>query len=204
MKKIIATVCLLGFSQVAFSQTAMEKAEKQIAELVAPGSVVMPASTTAQPIAWKGSRWVEEIDVPIKPIAVIPVRLPLAALKEVKPRGAPEGTPLVSYREEAQVPKQPELPTKPLIKLPALDVHTPLAIPILARPSVDRASLGEPAFEASVGAAMKPFTPTRDRPVPFVPYNLPDPFEHVRYGQLRNPPEESATPPVVPLVRPTK
>jgi hypothetical protein len=85
-----------------------------------------------------------------------------------------------------------------------LDTNSPLPIPILARPLPDRASLGEPAFEASLSAAMKPFMPARDRPVPFIAYNLPDPFEHVRYGQLRNPPEESATPPVIPIERPTK
>ena len=204
MKKLLSIVFVLMSAPAGFAQSAVERAEKRIAELVAPGSSVAPAFNIATPIAWPAARAVEQVDVPIKPIALTPVRLPLPPLKDIKPRSAPEGTPLVSYREAIQGPKQVELPTKPLIRLPALDVHTPLAIPILARPTADRASLGEPAFEASVDAAMKRFAPTRDRPVPFTPYNLPDPFENFRYGQLRNPPEESATPPVVPLQRPTK
>ncbi len=180
----------------------MEKAEQRIAQLVAPGSKVGALSAT--PIAWKPGRAVEALDVPITPLVVAPPRLLPALLKDVQPRSAPEGTPLVAFRDESQGPKQVELPTKPLIKLPSIDMNTPLPLPTLARPMVDRASLGEPAFEASLDAAMKRITPTRERPVPFVPYNLPDPFEHVRYGQLRNPPEESATPPVLPLIRPSK
>lgn len=187
--------------QPAVAQTAMEKAEQRIAELVAPGGKAGALSAT--PIAWKAGTVVEALDVPITPLAIAPPRLLPALLKDVKPRSAPEGTPLVSFRDESQGPKQVELPTKPLIKLPSIDMNTPLPLPILARPIVDRASLAEPAFEASLAAAMKRFTPTRERPVPFVPYNLPDPFEHVRYGQLRNPPDENATPLVLPLVRPT-
>src|SRR5207302_661669 len=108
------------------------------------------------------------------------------------------------FQDKTQVPKQPELPTKPLIRLPSLDVNTPLPIPILAKPATDRAPLGEPGFEASLDAALKRWTPTRDRPVPFVPINLPDPFEHLRYGQLRDVPEENPVPPVIPIQRPTK
>jgi hypothetical protein len=112
--------------------------------------------------------------------------------------------PLAAFQDKTKTPKQPELPTKPLIKLPSLDVHTPLALPILARPVVDRAPLGEPGFAASLDAALKRWTPTRDRPVPFVPLNLPDPCEHMRYGQLRNAPPENPMPPVIPIQRPTK
>ncbi len=201
MKRTIALFCGLMIAQPTFAQTAFAKAEQRIAELVAPGSRV---PLTSQPVQWKPARAVENMDLPILPYAGLPVRLPLPPIKAAKVRPAPEDTPLVSFQDKTKTPKQAELPTKPLIRLPSVDVNTPLPIPILAQPTKDRASLGDPAFEASLGAAMKPFTPTRDRPVAFVPYNLPDPFENVRYGQLRNPPEESATPPVVPLVRPTK
>ena len=95
-----------------------------------------------------------------------------------------------------------QLPTKPLLKVPSADVNKPLPIPILAKPTKDRASLAEPAFDVSLDATLKKITPTRDKPVPFAPLNLPDPFEYRRYGELRNPLEESATPPVIPLERP--
>jgi hypothetical protein len=190
-------------AQSACAQTAMEKAEKRLAELLAPGGSIAPAAFATEPVAWKPSAAVENFAVTIKPIAGAPVRLPLQPIKEVKPRPAPEGTPLVSNRDQPKGPKDVELPTKPLIKLPSLDVKTPLPIPILAQPAKDRAPVSDPAMEASLDATLKPITPTRVRPVPFVPLNLPDPFENVRYGQLRNPPEENAMPPVIPLVKPT-
>jgi len=202
MNQCIALFCIATFAGTGFAQTAVERAEKRITELVAPGSSI--SLSIHQPIHWKASRVVENFDAPSLPVSAAPPRLLPAALKAIKPGNVPEGAPLAAFRDESQGPKQVELPTKPLIKLPSVDVSTPLPLPILAKPLADRASLGEPAFDASLQAAMKQFTPTRTKATPFVPYNLPDPFEHVRYGQLRNPPEESPTPPVIPLVRPTK
>lgn len=201
MKRCIVIVCGLVFAQNGFAQSAVEKAEKRIAELVAPGFSI---GGTSQPMPRKPGRAVESFEAPALPVAAAPVRLQPGALKAARLGSVPEAAPLVSFRDESQGPKQVELPTKPLIKLPSVDVNTPLPLPILARPLADRASLGDPAFDASLMAAMKRMTPTREKATPFVPYNLPDPFEHVRYGQLRNPPEESATPPVIRIDRPTK
>lgn len=206
MKRYMALAlgCLFFLiSQSASAQTAVEKAEKRLAELLAPGGGVAPVTFATTPVAWKASPVVENFAVAVKPIAGVPVRLPLTPIKEVKPRPAPEGTPLVSYREQPKGPKDVELPTKPLIKLPSLDIHTPLPIPILAQPAKDRAPLSDPALEASLDATLKRITPTRERPVPFVPLNLPDPFENVRYGQMRNPPDENPVPLVIPLTKPT-
>jgi hypothetical protein len=204
MKRLLAITSILIAAQAGFAQTAMDKAEKRLADLLAPGSVMPAVNAPSGMVQWKGSGALERIDAPISSLVAAPVRLTLNPLKDIKPWSAPEGQPLVSYREPVQVPKQPELPTKPLVKLPSLDVHTPLPIPILALPAKDRASLGDPAFDVSLDAVMKPFAPARDRPVPFSALNLPDPFEHFRYGGLRNPPDESAQPPVLPLLRPTK
>src|SRR5947209_3488002 len=86
------------------------------------------------------------------------------------------------------------------------DLLTPSSnvAPMSSKPAAWKApkALGEPAFEASVDAALKAFKPVRDRPVPFTPLNLPDPFENLRYGQLRNPPDENAMPPAIPLQKP--
>jgi hypothetical protein len=200
---VLALGCMVLFARPAFAQTAMEKAEKRLAELLTPGGGVSPALFATEPVAWKPSPAVENFAAAVKPIAGAPVRLPLKPIQDVKPRPAPEGTPLVAYREQPKGPKDVELPTKPLIKLPSLDVHTPLPIPILAQPVKDRAPVSDPALEASLDATLKRITPKRERPVPFVPINLPDPFENVRYGQLRNPPAENPMPPVIPLVKPT-
>ncbi len=203
MKKyFVAIVGAAMLTQTTVAQSPTEKAEKRLADLLAPGSVMAQAGPARKMVDWPVARAVEQIDVAIKPALGLPARLALSPLKEVKPRSAPEGTPLVSNRENPSVPEAVQLPSKPLIKLPALDVHTPAPIPILAQPVKDRASLGEPAFEASLDAAMKHFNAIRDKPVPFTPLNLPDPFEHLRYGQLRNPPEENVTPPLIPYTRP--
>ena len=218
MKHLSLGILLLGvfdLGQSVSAQTATQKAEKRLAELLAPGgSIICPSPPGGErgwgeggPVAWKASRAVEEIPSPVKPYVGLPVRLPqMPGKSEPRPRGSgiPEAAPLVSYREPPKAPKEVKLPTQPLIRLPSLDVHSPLPIPILATPQQDRASLGDPALQASVHAALKRFTPTRDRPVPFVPLNLPDPFEHIRAGQLRNPPQENPMPPVIPLQKPTK
>lgn len=196
---IVGTICV----QPAFAQTAVEKAEKRLAELLMPGSRV-PVLPAAVPVVWKASAVVENFEVAARPVAALPVRLSVKPLKDVKPGSAPEGVPLVSNREQPKGPKDVELPTKPLIKLPSVDVHAPLPIPILAKPVKDRASLGDPAMQASLDAAMKPISARRDRPVPFSPLNLPDPFENARQAELRNPPEENPMPPVIPLVKPSQ
>jgi hypothetical protein len=210
MKRLSLGIMLLSIfdlGQSVSAQTATDKAEKRLAELLAPGSRISAVTFATQPVAWKASRAVEEIPSPVKPYVGLPARLPqMPSKSEPRPRGSriPEGTALVSYRERPMAPKEVKLATQPLIRLPSLDVHSPLPIPILAQPQQDRASLGDPALQASLDAALKRFTPARDRPVPFVPLNLPDPFEHIRAGQLRNPPQENPMPPVIPLKKPTK
>jgi hypothetical protein len=202
-RSLFILICFVGVPLPASAQTATEKAEKRLSELLAPGSL-KTAPFANRSAAWKPSRQLDEFSLPITPYAGVPVRLAQAPTREVRLRPAPEAAPLVAYRDEPAAPTALQLPTKPLLKVPSVDVNAPLPIPILAQPVKDRASLSEPAFDVSLEATLKKITPTRDKPVPFVPLNLPDPFEHVRYGQLRHPPEESATPPVIPLQRPTK
>jgi hypothetical protein len=196
-------ICIVGLPLHASAQTATAKAEKRLSELLTPGGL-KTAPFTDRPATWKTPRVLDDFSLPITPYAGTPVRLSQALAKDVKPRPAPEAAPLVAYREESAAPAAAQLPTQPLLKVPSVDVNKPLPIPILAQPVKDRASLSEPAFDVSLEATLKKITPARDKPVPFAPLNLPDPFEHLRYGQLRNPPEESATPPVIPLQRPTK
>ena len=65
-----------------------------------------------------------------------------------------------------------------------------------------RRAIQEKSLETSQAAALSPVRPRRTQPVPFAPLNLPDPFEHIRYGGLRNPPEESDQPPAIPIRTP--
>lgn len=201
MKRLLAVFCVAALVQPALAQNAVQKAENRLADLLAPGNV--PAAGFTQPKAWNHAKAIDRDDMALRPYAGTPVRLPQPPLKDVKPRSAPEGTPLASHRDQTAAPAALQLPTEPLVKLPPVDVQTPLPVPILGQPNKDRAPLGDPALEASLEAALKAFTPARTGPVPFIPLNLPDPFEHVRHGQLRNPPEENPTPPALPLQKPT-
>ncbi|HZZ77090.1 MAG TPA: hypothetical protein VFE62_01145 [Gemmataceae bacterium] len=200
---VLSVGCALCvFANRASAQPAAEKTEKRVTELITPSSTVRSSVLDSKPMTWKSPAAIDKFVAPQQPVNAPPVRLQSPTLKAVKPRSAAASPPLLSYREQAKGPKDIELPTEPLIQLPSLDANTPAPLPILAKPAKDRASLGDPAFETSLEAALKSVTPTRDRPVPFTPFNLPDPFENLRYGQLRNPPEESATPPVIPLTKP--
>jgi hypothetical protein len=202
MNRLFAIALTFALAPSAFAQSATAKADKRLADLLSPSSGAAPAAFTAKPAVFATPKALDLVVLPIIPYAGPPARLPAPASLNVKPGSVPEGTPLASYREPAKAPKDVELPTQPLIRLPSIDAQTPVAIPILAKPNRDRAPLTDPAFEASVDVALKQITPGRTQPVPFMPFNLPDPFENVRFGQLRNPPEESPTPPLIPLTKP--
>ncbi len=200
MKRYLLPMILMSTTS-AFAQTPSEKAEKRLEDLVTVGRQV-GSGLTSSPIAWKRASVVETIEP--APTTTTPkfVRLPAPARKDARPHAPGEAKPLTAFLDRSAPPTAIELPTQPLIRLPAVDVASPSPIPILSRPVKDRASLGDPAFDISLDAAMKRFTVARDQPIPFTPINLPDPFENLRYGQLRNPPEEAATPAVVPWRKP--
>jgi hypothetical protein len=96
-----------------------------------------------------------------------------------------------------------QLPTQPLLALPTLvDGSTPVRLPFFGQPKSERGAGEDPTMEASQAAALRQVRPRRYEPVPFAPVNLPDPFEHIRQGGLRNPPAESDQPPAVPIRTP--
>ena len=126
IKRALALCYLAVITQSVWAQTATEKAEKRLAELLAPGSRIMASALDAKPVQWKPALLVDTFVLPINPYAGVTARLPSLPPRDVKPGSAPEGAPLVAFQDKTPVPKQPELPTKPLIKLPSIDVTTPL------------------------------------------------------------------------------
>jgi hypothetical protein len=191
-----------GFSlPQAQGPSATEKVAKRLEELLQPGG--KSAALTGGPVAWPGPKTVESPQMSPAPYSGQPPPPPNPPGKPASPRPLPEGAP----PETAGLPPLPgpvKLLTKPLARVPATDVESPLALPILAKPKADRASLDDTTMEASQAAALRPLTPERKQHEPFVPLNLPDPFEHARTGGLRNPPEESPNPPTVPVETPRK
>ncbi len=200
MKRYLLPLFVLTATPV-FAQTPPEKAEKRLEELVDIGRT-LGSGFTSEPIVWRRAKLVDTIELAETPTTPKLVRLPVLSRKDVRPPAMTEAKPLTAFLDQSHAPNAVELPTKPLIRLPEVDVASPAAIPILSRPVKDRASLGDPAFDVSLEATMKAFAVVRDLPVPFTPINLPDPFENVRYGQLRNPPVEDATPAFVPWRKP--
>jgi hypothetical protein len=154
-------------------------------------------------VTWPANKAIEQPQLPVIAYQGLPPAPPMPPSTRVsKPGSVPEGAlPAVPGALPAQ-PQRKEMPTQPLVRLPAIDVDRPLPLPILARPKVDRASLDDTTLEASLAAALRPYTPRRTQPVPFAPVNLPDPFENTRTGGLRNPLQESEQPPVVPIRTP--
>src|ERR1043165_7352178 len=143
--KIIYTIgaCLVFcIQQAASAQSATEKVEKRLADLLSP-STNINVGVKAQPIASKASAAVEDITFRANPIAVAGGRSPHPAVKPAKPQAVAEAPPLPFFQDKTPAPGDVKLPTKPLIRLPSVDMHTPLPIPILGQQQKDRASLGD-------------------------------------------------------------
>ena len=66
------------------------------------------------------------------------------------------------------------------IRLPSVDANQPDPLPILARPTVDRASLDDPTIEASAEAATAALMPQRTKAIPYFRVTLPDPYDNRR------------------------
>ena len=205
MKTLASMLIVAGSLALPFSLRAQgpgaDKAAKRLDELLQPGSKVAPPASV--PAQFPAAKVVEKPEPLARVYDGLPPKPPLAKADKVRgPRSVPEGTPPVAFGALPAQPQAIELPTQPLVKLLPVDVTSPLPLPILAKPKADRASLDDTTLEASQTAALKPFTPRRTVPVPFVPLNLPDPFENLRGGGLREMPPESEQPPPVPVRTP--
>ena len=66
------------------------------------------------------------------------------------------------------------------VRVPSADVNQPIPLPILAKPSAERAPLDDATAEASNAAALSTTTPERTKPMPFLKLTLSDPFENRR------------------------
>ncbi len=83
------------------------------------------------------------------------------------------------------VPNRIEFPIVVFSTLPAADVKQPVLLPILARRSVDRASLEDPAADFTAQSIVNNKLPLRSRPAPFVKVVLPDPFENAEAVKVK-------------------
>jgi hypothetical protein len=123
----------------------------------------------------------------LAPVAIDPARPP-AELPHVvlRPRPLPAEAPLARLRPETP-PQDTELPTKPLVRLPRVDLETPVELPPLARFQPERAPLTDVTGDASRDAVLAAPAPVRATPEAFVRFFLPDPFE---FRATRLPPRD--------------
>ncbi len=198
--------CVLLSPLLATAQdpSATAKAEKRLADLLQPGGQMSTTGMRAKPLPTTGPRWIEQPATPNSAYQGLPPRVTNPPLKAVAPRSAAEGPALLGYRADPLLPRAIEMPALPSARVAGIDATKAIALPTLARPQADRASLADPTSESSRTAVLSPLSPTRTQPVPFTAINLPDPFENQRVGQLGNPPAESAAPLVVPLRLPAR
>jgi hypothetical protein len=197
----LGLVMLVDAQGTPGSQSPSEKIAKRIAELLQPGNKAA-AAPVGGPVNWRAAKAVEQPPLPPAVFKGTPPPPSSQPGKPVVPRAVPEASPPSGDGKLPTVAKPMQLPTQPLPALPAIDVESPLPLPILATPKPDRATLDDITLETSQAAALRPVRPRRTQPVPFAPLNLPDPFEHIRGGGLRNPQEESDQPPAIPVRTP--
>lgn len=186
------------FAQDKKDPSPAEKAAERLGKLLQPGAVSGPPFAKG-PASRRALWWIEHPAVPVTIHQGTPPRVALAPIQITKPGNPPEATPLLGYRKDPLLPFAVELPAGYLVRLPSPDVNQPLPLPILAQPHRDRGSLANPSYDASLLAALAQVQALRLLQVPFVPLNLPDPFEHSQAVRLRFPPDEDPQPaPVTP------
>jgi hypothetical protein len=135
-----------------------------------------------------------------------PLRPQFAAGKSARPHDPAEPAPLEIVVATPIIPAAVVmLPDGPVAAVPVVDPTVPPTMPNLARPTTDRAPLTDATLEASLAAVLRTAIPLRRLTVPFVPMNLPDPFELQDVILVQRPLDEDFQPMPVPpriLVRP--
>jgi hypothetical protein len=94
---------------------------------------------------------------------------------------------------DPSLPQTQTLPEGLRMRVSSDDSHEPLALPILAQPALDRASLDDPTADASTTSALSRPIPPRLSRAPFLRLSLPDPYDY-RRGSTPALPENTEPP----------
>jgi hypothetical protein len=165
---------------------AEDDAGKLLAKMLAPPAVAplappSPAGRLERPLPG----WLEFPECPTTQRSLGPVRCPARNDHGVRPAAPIERAPLQLAQAALEPPDRPELPVGALVSRPAPDVKLPPSLPILARPSSDRASLEDPTTEFTAASIIRATLPLRSQQAPFVKVNLPDPFENAEAVKVK-------------------
>jgi hypothetical protein len=170
---------------------------KKLAEMLQPGRPTDQKTMRTSPLGRKLLAALENPEPPPPTLHLEPRRLLLPTTKVKAPRPLPEDRPLARYLGDPHTPALVEFPIKPLWRWDTADVNLPQPLPLLATPSLDRASLADPSTESSRAAALGEVTVGRTAQVPFAPVNLPDPFELRQSLRYPNSVPENPNPAIV-------
>jgi hypothetical protein len=149
-------------------------------------SKLLPPSEKAVPLAEREAPaprrhpppGLEKPLVPLPPVPADMPRLPAGKPPALRPRPLPEDLPLAGHLADPTPPQAQTLHAADRVRIPSVDVHQPISLPILAQPASNRAPLDDATAEASRNAALATSPPARSAPAPFVKIDLPDPFEN--------------------------
>jgi hypothetical protein len=173
-----------------------DSAGKRFQAILPPGDAGRVVTPAAGPKSFKPLRSLELPEVPLLPSQAGPATLPgPTAPPALKPGQSAEATPLTTTAaSRPAMPSLSPLATGMLVRIDSASVEKAVAVPVLARPVPDRASLDDPTRDASLVAALSAEPPTRPGPAPFVKLGTPDPFENREVVRLRALPPEFAVP----------
>ena len=161
---------------------------KLLAKILPPKAPLAFAPSSVQaPIVRSLPPALSNPEVPFLPNLATPTLYPLNPLTPTRPVPLPDRIPLDLSRSFPDVPAQVVMPEGALSKLPSIDMARPVDLPILARPTPDRASLEDPTSDYTATSVIAVTLPLRDTTAAFTRFNLPDPFENVEAARLRAP-----------------
>jgi hypothetical protein len=149
---------------------------------------------------------VETARQPARPAEPKPPALPLPIAHAAMPRLPAPARPvplqprlvieetLDGLSHPLALPQIQSLPDAGRVRVPSVDVNEPLALPVVAHPVPDRASLDDPTAEASIAAALAAPIPSRTAKASFLKLTLPNPYEHRRPTTGVDPAEQTEPP----------
>jgi hypothetical protein len=147
----------------------------------------LPPPSPQQPIERKLPPSLSNPEVPFSnDVGPLP-RLPQIHPAAPKPTPLPDRVPFEMSRIFPDLPAKLVMPEGALTKIEAPDLRRPVDLPILARPTPDRASLEDPTADYSTSSVSAAALPLRQTTAPFVKVNLPDPFENAEAAKSRTP-----------------
>jgi hypothetical protein len=181
-------------------QKGQDSSRRMLEELLRPGDKLPPLALDGQTGAHRfpAGAALEPPELPLsrpEPMqqrTASPFRSPSPPL-----RNLPEAAAAFVTFEEPLIPQRIELPTTPRVRLASVDVNLPVPLPYLGHYRTDGVTLEDPTAEASLAAALARPAPARSGPAPFVPLNLPEPYEHRRLRPAAD--EIWDVPPIIPL-----